>query len=72
MISREELTKMSHEEKLQTMEALWEELSQEEERVESPTWHEEVLKETETRVAEGREQIAEWTDAKHELRRKFG
>lgn len=63
---------MSREQKLQTLEAIWEDLSQEEDPLESPAWHEEVLKETEARVAEGREQIADWTDAKQELRRKFG
>ena len=41
------LDQMSFEEKLQAMEALWEDLSREPDRIESPSWHEDVLKETE-------------------------
>ncbi len=33
------LHEMSLEEKLQTMEALWEDLSREPDRIESPSWH---------------------------------
>ena len=53
------------------MEALWEDLSKDEAEVESPAWHDEVLRETEARVAAGQEQIADWTSAKRELRNRF-
>ncbi len=62
---------MSRKEKLQTMEALWVDLSRDDADVESPTWHNNVLKETAARVAEGTEQIAEWTTAKKILRKQF-
>jgi transcriptional regulator of aromatic amino acid metabolism len=38
---------------LQAMEALWEDLSREPDRVESPSWHQDLLKETESRVESG-------------------
>ncbi len=62
---------MSRVEKLQTMEAIWEDLSRAEFEVESPAWHENVLKETEGRVAAGQERIADWEMAKRELRMRF-
>ena len=47
------LHEMSFEEKLQAMEALWEDLSREPDRIESPSWHQDLLKETERRVESG-------------------
>ena len=66
-----QLERMSREEKLQTMEAIWADLSRDEASVESPTWHHAVLKETKARVASGQEQIADWTTAKQILRKRF-
>ncbi len=65
------IEKMSREEKLQTMEALWKELSRSDSDVESPSWHGDVLRETEARVAAGQERIADWEIAKRELRQRF-
>jgi hypothetical protein len=62
---------MSREEKLQTMEAIWADLSKADAEVESPAWHEHVLRETEARVAAGQERIADWETAKQELRKRF-
>jgi Putative addiction module component/RibD C-terminal domain len=47
------LHEMSLEEKLQAMGALWEDLSREPDRVESPSRHQDLLKETESRVESG-------------------
>jgi hypothetical protein len=66
-----DIEKMSRAEKLQTMEALWTALSRTETEVESPAWHNAVLKETETRVTAGQERIADWETAKRELRKRF-
>ena len=62
---------MSREEKLQTMETIWADLSKDDAGVESPAWHHDVLKETEARVAAGQEQITDWTTAKRDLRKRF-
>ena len=53
------------------MEAQWVNLSQSDAEIESPAWHEGVLRETEARVAAGKEQIADWETAKRDLRRRF-
>ena len=66
-----QIDRMSRVEKLQTMEAIWEDLSNAVPEVESPAWHEDVLKETEARVAAGQERIADWEVAKRELRMRF-
>jgi len=49
------LQEMSREEKLKTMELLWEDLSRDEKLVDSPAWHEEALKETGARYRAGQE-----------------
>jgi len=71
MITTIEIERMSRVEKLQTMEALWTDLSKVEGEVESPAWHEDVLRETDARVAAGQERIADWETAKRELRKRF-
>ena len=71
MTSVIQIAQMSREEKLQTMEALWADLSKDDASIESPAWHEEVLKETSARIASGKEQITDWTTAKRELRKRF-
>ena len=71
MISTSQIAKMSREEKLQTMEALWADLSEDDTRVESPRWHQDALEETEAKIASGDEQIADWVSAKRELWQRF-
>lgn len=71
MIDTTAIKKLSREEKLQVMEAIWEDLSVEEETIESPVWHQEALKESEQRRMAGKENILDWKDAKRELRKRF-
>jgi len=63
-----EIEKMTLEEKLRAMEALWANLSRNEHDLQSPAWHEQVLDEREQRVKSGQEQLVSWEDAKRELR----
>lgn len=63
------LEKMSREEKLRMMEALWADLTKHEEEFVSPNWHEDVLKEREKRVQSGTEQYQDWDSAKDKLRK---
>jgi len=65
-----EIKHLSREEKLRVMEAIWEDLSNEEEQIESPDWHKKALKETEHRLSSGQEKIVDWKDAKKELRNR--
>ncbi len=62
------LQEMSREDKLRAMEALWVDLSRQEQDFDSPDWHRGALLETEARVREGSERILDWEDAKRELR----
>ena len=64
------IKQMSWTEKLQAMEELWESLSQDEGRLESPTWHADALEETRQNYAAGREQPIDWEAAKQELRKR--
>ena len=66
-----EIKHLSREEKLRVMEAIWEDLSNEEEQIESPGWHKKALQETEHRLSSGLERIVDWQDAKKELRNRF-
>ncbi|TVQ41598.1 MAG: acyl-protein synthetase [Spirochaetaceae bacterium] len=68
MITHADIEKMSREEKLRAMEALWQEISKEEPAPESPAWHGEVLEQTRSRVAAGTEQVMDWEEAKRRLR----
>jgi hypothetical protein len=62
------LDKMTVPEKLRLMEALWADLSRHEESLESPPWHEEVLRDREARVKSGEETFMDWETAKQQLR----
>ncbi len=64
------IKQMSWEEKLRAMEELWESLSREESRLDSPPWHEAALQETAARYQAGQEQPLDWATAKRELRKR--
>jgi len=48
-----EIKKMSTVERLQAMEALWDALLHEDSEMESPAWHENVLRERKRRISDG-------------------
>jgi hypothetical protein len=56
-------------EKLRLMEALWADLNDSADEIDSPSWHQAALKETEQRLAEGHEIVMDWADAKKQLRK---
>ena len=64
-----DIQKLSKEEKIELMEAIWEDLAKTE--IAAPAWHEQALKETEKRVSEGLEQPVDWKEAKIQLRNRF-
>ena len=66
-----EIKDLSREEKLRIMEAIWADLTSEEELFESPEWHAKALRETEQRLSSGQEKILNWQTAKKELRKQF-
>jgi hypothetical protein len=64
------LNEMTVEEKLQTMEALWQSLSADSAAMESPAWHEEELRERERKIASGEAKFVDWEKAKADIRRR--
>ncbi len=64
------LDKMSVEEKLQTMETLWQSLSSDPTAIESPVWHQEELAQRERKIESGEAKFVEWEIAKAEIRRR--
>ena len=64
------LHEMTLTEKLQLMEALWEDLSRNADALESPDWHREVLEERERRIASGEARFSDWEAAKADVRRQ--
>lgn len=71
MTTLEQIHQMSLREKLLIMEALWEEISREEGALEMPEWHEDILRERERLIAEGKAQFIDWEDAKRQIDDKF-
>lgn len=62
---------LSRDEKLRVIEAIWEDLSCEDESIVSPTWHQEALQETVNRIRSGEEKILDWKEGKAVLRKRF-
>ena len=65
------LEEFSRDEKIRLMEAIWEDLSKNEENLSSPNWHEKVLSETEKRLKNNEEIVKDWHTAKRELLKRF-
>ncbi|MGV3754330.1 MAG: addiction module protein [Verrucomicrobiota bacterium] len=66
-----ELRKLPADEKLRIIEALWADLSADEDAFTSPAWHEAELKKTEAEFAAGKVEVLDWAAAKKELRQRF-
>jgi hypothetical protein len=64
------LKKMSRDEKLRAMEALWVDLSKDDDGFESPAWHAQALHEAERAVKSGETQFSDWEESKKRIRRK--
>jgi hypothetical protein len=64
------LENMTIAEKLRVMETLWRDLTRDEEQLESPKWHGEVLRERAARVEQGKESFMDWETAKTQLRNR--
>jgi len=55
--------------KLELMEAIWDDLAKHDETLESPDWHEEVLKDREKALAAGKASVSDWKEAKRRIRK---
>lgn len=65
------LDKMTKEEKLQAMEALWIDLTRNDKEYVSPDWHKEVLELREKKIQSGKEKYQDWESAKKNLRNRL-
>jgi len=68
VIALEHIHKMALREKLLVMEAFWDDISRDEQNVEVPQWHKDILDERERLIAEGKAQFIDWEDAKNQIR----
>ena len=59
-----EIDRMTLEEKLRTMEALWDDLCRREEDIPVPQWHKDLLDERARLIEQGKAQFMDWEDAK--------
>lgn len=62
-----ELKDMSMEEKFRTMEMLWDDICRNVPDFPSPDWHENILKEREQMLIEGKDHFEDWQQAKQDL-----
>jgi len=62
------LAEMSVDDKLQAMELLWADLSENPEQLASPAWHSEVLRNRREQVLQGQASFQSWDAAMGELR----
>ena len=70
MNSNLNLEEMSKEDKLQIMEDIWNDLTQNPKDFESPAWHLDVLKAREKQIKSGESKFINWEDAKKVLRNR--
>jgi hypothetical protein len=59
---------MSFEEKIQAMELLWDDLSNNNEPFKSPDWHQDVLAQRENAIKEGAAEYIDWETAKKNIK----
>ncbi len=62
------LKNMSIEEKIQTMESIWEDLCAKADSISSPDWHKKILDEREKDVNTGGDEFVDWEKAKQNIR----
>ena len=61
------LEEMSTEEKIQTMETIWEDLCKKADSLKSPSWHGDILKERERLLNNGEDEFVDWEKAKKDI-----
>ncbi len=61
------IKEMSAEEKMRTMELLWDDFCGRQPDFKSPDWHENILNEREKRYKEGKDKLLDWEQAKKEI-----
>jgi hypothetical protein len=67
MIALEQIRQLPLREKLRLMEVIWDDISREEQELEVPQWHKEILDERERLLADGKAQFQDWEEAKRQI-----
>ena len=62
------LEEMTTEEKIQTMEIIWNDLYKKAGSLSSPSWHKQILHEREERIKSGDDEFVDWEEAKKNIR----
>ncbi len=62
-----ELKQMTIDEKLRTMEILWDDICRVVPDFASPEWHESILREREQRIKEGKDKFLDWDHTKRHI-----
>jgi len=65
------ISQLSFDQKLYLMETIWDELTKDDEKLESPAWHEEVLKDRKAALKAGKASLSDWEDAKARIRKNI-
>ena len=63
------LAKLTLAQKLDLIETLWDDIVKDEKALESPGWHEGVLRDREKALESGKAQVRDWEEAKERIRR---
>jgi putative addiction module component (TIGR02574 family) len=63
------MAKLTLAQKLGLIETLWDDIARNEEALESPDWHREVLQDREKALEAGKASVAPWEEAKARIRR---
>ena len=65
------LNQMSVEEKIRTMENLWDSLLHEQSEITSPNWHGQLLAERKAAIERGEAEFEDWESAKERIRKEL-
>ena len=69
MITLTEIEQLPLHEKLIVMEALWNGITRQEDQLEVPQWHKDILDEREKLIQSGKAQFIDWEVAKGEIKK---
>ncbi len=64
-----DISELTLAQKLNLMESIWDDITQDESALKSPAWHETVLKDREDALASGKAKVSGWEKAKERIRR---
>lgn len=65
------LKKMSTEDKIRTMETIWDDLCKKAESISSPPWHKDILDEREKALENKEDEFIDWSNAKKQIEEKI-